>query len=72
MYKYLIVIEKSEHNFAAYSPDLPGCVATGMTRAEVKRNLEAAIDLHLKGMREDGMLIPEPVSEAGYVAVEVA
>jgi len=71
MYNYLIIIEKTENNYAAYSPDLPGCVATGRTRMEVERRMRTAIDMHLKGLLEDGLPIPEPVSEAGYVAVEV-
>jgi len=71
MYNYLIVIEKAEHNYSAYSPDLPGCIATGKTPDEVRRNMQVAIDMHLKGMREDGLSIPEPQCEAGYVAVEM-
>ena len=72
MHKYLIIVEESEHNFAAYSPDLPGCVATGKTRAEAVKNMRSAIEMHLEGMREDGMEIPEPRSRAEYVSVAVA
>ena len=72
MYKYLIVIEKTANNYSAYSPDLSGCVATGKTRAEVERRMRVAIDMHLKGLREDGLPIPEPQCESGYVAVEMA
>ena len=63
-HNYLIIIELAERNFSAYSPDLPGCVATGKTRAEVEQRMQTAIALHLKGLREDGLPIPEPVSEA--------
>jgi predicted RNase H-like HicB family nuclease len=55
MHEFLIVIEQAQKNFSAYSPDLPGCVATGKTRAEVKRNMHQAIEMHLAGMREDKM-----------------
>lgn len=69
MRKYLIVIEKADTNFAAFSPDLPGCVATGQTRAEVHANMREAIEFHLDGMREDGLAIPEPQSFAEFVEV---
>lgn len=65
--KYLIVIEKTANNFSAFSPDLPGCVATGATKAEVSQRMQEAIRMHLDGMREDGLEIPEPSSVAEYV-----
>ena len=67
--KYAIVIEKSEHNYAAYVPDLPGCVATGETIEEAELQIREAIDLHLRGMREDGLPIPEPSSSVDYVEI---
>jgi len=66
--KYTVVFEKAPHNFAAYVPDLPGCVATGATREEVERHIREAIQLHLTGLREDHLPIPEPSVWA--VAVE--
>jgi len=69
MQRYLIVIEKANGNFSAYSPDLPGCVATGLTREETERNMEEAIRLHLDGLREDGLPLPEPAATAEYVQV---
>lgn len=65
--RYAMIIEKGERNFSAYLPDLPGCVATGETVEEVKERMRGAIDLHLRGMREDGLPIPEPTSMADYV-----
>jgi predicted RNase H-like HicB family nuclease len=62
-----MIIEKGERNYSAYLPDLPGCVATGKTVEEVKERMRGAIDLHLRGMREDGQPIPEPTSMADYV-----
>ncbi|NLW86586.1 MAG: type II toxin-antitoxin system HicB family antitoxin [Planctomycetes bacterium] len=67
--KYLVILEHAEgSNFSAYVPDLPGCVSTGDTRQECLRNIREAIALHIEGMREDGLPIPEPSSEADYVA----
>ncbi len=67
--RYAIVIEKAENNFAAYVPDLPGCVATGATVAETEQQIREAIDLHLRGMREDGLPIPEPSSSVDYIEI---
>ncbi len=69
MSRYLIVVEKASGNYSAYSPDLPGCVATGRTHQEVLRNMQAAIDMHLRGLREDNLPIPQAESFAEYVAV---
>ena len=60
MKKYLIVVEKTETGYSAYSPDLPGCVSTGASRAEVERNMHEAIAFHLDGLREEGQPAPEP------------
>ncbi len=65
--KYLIVIEKTPNNLSAFSPDLPGCVATGATKAEVEDRMRDAIRMHIDGMREDGLTIPEPSSVAEYI-----
>jgi len=70
MYRFLVVIEKANGNYSAYSPDLPGCVATGQTREEVERNIHAAIDLHVHGLMEDNLPIPESESFAEYVAIQ--
>lgn len=65
--RYLIVIEKTENNFSAFSPDLPGCVATGSSRPEVENRMRDAIRMHIDGLREDGMEVPEPSSVAEYI-----
>lgn len=67
MMRYAVVIEKAEGNYSAYVPDLPGCVATGTTREEVEREIREAIRLHLQGLKEDGLSIPEPTSICEYV-----
>jgi predicted RNase H-like HicB family nuclease len=68
--RYAIVIEKGEGNYGAYVPDLPGCVATGDTLEETRREIAEAIEFHLEGMRADGLSIPEPSSEVTYVDVQ--
>ena len=70
MHRFLVVIERANNNFSAYTPDLPGCVATGATLEEVKRNMREAIEMHLHGMLEDKLPIPEPKSFAEYIAVQ--
>ena len=69
MKKYLIIIEKTGTGFSAYSPDVPGCGSTGRTKEEVERNIQEAIEFHLKGMRQEGYDIPEPSSYSSYVEV---
>ena len=70
MYRFLVVIEKAGANYSAYSPDLPGCVATGATREETERNRYEAIEMHVRGLLEDKLSIPESNSFAEYVAVQ--
>jgi predicted RNase H-like HicB family nuclease len=67
--RYAIVVERAKRNFAAYVPDLPGCVATGATMEEAGRLLRAAIKIHIAGLREDGLPVPAPSSVVDYVEV---
>jgi len=69
MHRFLVVIEKAENNYSAYSPDLPGCIATGATREDTEKNMYEAIKMHVEGMIEDNLPIPESESFAEYVAV---
>jgi len=69
--RYAIVIERTAGNYSAYVPDLPGCVATGATQAEVEALLRDAIELHLAGMREDKQSIPEPSSRVEYFDIQI-
>jgi len=69
MQKYLVVFEKANSNYSAYSPDLPGCIATGSTRKEAEENIREAISLHIEGIKEDGLPIPEPLSSTEYIEV---
>ena len=68
-YRFLIVVEEAGQNYSAYSPDLPGCVATGDTREETERIMYEAIQLHIEGLREDGLPIPTSTAIAEYVIV---
>ena len=67
--RYAIVIEKTDTNFAAYVPDLLGCVVTGASIEETEQLIQEAIKLHLDGLREDGLPIPAPSSQVEYVEV---
>lgn len=67
--RYAIVIERAENNYSAYVPDLPGCVATGNTVQEVETEIREAIAFHLDGLREDGIVIPQPSSVVEYLEV---
>ncbi len=69
MYHFLIVIERANGNFSAYSPDLPGCVATGKTRQQVTGRMHQAIQMHVHGLLEDGVPVPKSQAFAEYVAV---
>ncbi|HEY3666313.1 MAG TPA: type II toxin-antitoxin system HicB family antitoxin [Polyangiaceae bacterium] len=67
--KYLVVVEESASGFSAYSPDVPGCIATGESRSDVERRIAQAIAFHIEGMRTEGLSIPEPHSFSAYVEV---
>jgi predicted RNase H-like HicB family nuclease len=60
LHRFLIIIEDAGANFSAYSPDLPGCAATGKTRSDTEANMYEAIQMHIEGLREDGLPVPEP------------
>ena len=65
--RYAVVIENAGDNYSAYVPDLPGCVATGQTVADVERELREAIRFHIDGLKEDGLPVPPPTAVADYV-----
>ena len=69
--QYLIVIEKTETGYSAYSPDLDGCVATGPTKYEVEQNMREAIEFHVEGLRHEGYNVPPPSSYSTYIDVPV-
>jgi predicted RNase H-like HicB family nuclease len=69
MYRFLIIIERAERNFSAYCPDLPGCVATGRTKEQAAAKINKVIKLHIKGLREDRLPVPQPPSLAEFIAI---
>ena len=66
--KYLIIVEKAENNYSVYVPD--GCIAVGDTVTEAEQMIGEAIEFHLESMREDGLIIPQPLTSASYVEVK--
>jgi predicted RNase H-like HicB family nuclease len=69
-YRFLVVVENAGRNYSAYSPDLPGCVATGISRQEAENRMHEAIQLHIEGLKEDGLPIPSSTAVAEYVVVD--
>ena len=67
--KYLVVIEKARRGYSAYSPDLPGCVAAGTTRAQAARAMRKAMEMHLDELRAGGEKLPTPMASSTYVEV---
>jgi predicted RNase H-like HicB family nuclease len=71
MYKYLIIIEKANGNYSAYSPDLPGCIAVGDTIEETKEKMKSAIEFHIEGLKAEGLPIPEPKTISEYLSIVI-
>ena len=67
--KYAVVFEKSATGYAAYVPDLPGCITTGKTKEETERLIREAIRYHIESLREHGEPVPQPTTETQYVAI---
>ena len=67
--RYAVVIEKAPSNYAAYVPDLPGCIATGTSVAETESLIREAIEFHLEGLKADGLPLPLPSSHVEYIDV---
>jgi predicted RNase H-like HicB family nuclease len=65
--RYATIIEKTPTNYSAYVPDLPGCIATGSTLAEVSAQIQTAISFHLEGLQLEGLPIPEPMTICEYI-----
>jgi predicted RNase H-like HicB family nuclease len=65
--RYAVVIEKTQANYSAYVPDLPGCVATGETVAEAEKEIREAIRFHIEGLQADGIAVPAATSIAEYI-----
>jgi len=70
--RYAVIVEEGKTSFGAYVPDLPGCAAVAESRDEVLRLIEAAIEFHIDGLRQDNQPIPQPASSIEYVEVRAA
>jgi predicted RNase H-like HicB family nuclease len=71
MFKYPVIIEKAKDNYSAYSPDLPGCVATGHTVKETLLRMREAIEFHIEGLKREGLSIPEPSTKVKYIEISI-
>jgi predicted RNase H-like HicB family nuclease len=69
--RYPVIIEKANKNYSAYSPDLPGCVATGATTDETLERMREAIRFHIEGLKKEGFAIPEPSTEVKFIDITV-
>jgi predicted RNase H-like HicB family nuclease len=69
--RYAVIIEQAEHNWAAYVPDLPGCISTGTTLEETERNIQEAVRGHIAVVREFGEPVPPPTSIAKDIEVPI-
>ena len=67
--EYLIVVEKTESGFSAYSPDVPGCVSTGRTEEETQTNMSEAMAFHIDGLKQEGLPLPQPSTKSAYVKI---
>ncbi len=70
MDNYLIIIERQENNFSAYCPDVDGCIATGATADEARKNFLEALEFHFEGLQEDGLEIPKPNSTFAFSSAD--
>ena len=70
--EYLVVVEQGKSSYGAYVPDLPGCVAVGESRREVRKLIRAGIQLHIRALREAGEPLPAPTSKSEVVRIRAA
>jgi predicted RNase H-like HicB family nuclease len=71
VFKYPVIIEKAKNNYSAYSPDLPGCVSTGVTLKEAFSRMRDAIQFHIEGLKKEGLDIPEPSTKVKYIEISI-
>jgi predicted RNase H-like HicB family nuclease len=71
VFKYPVIIEKANNNYSAYSPDLPGCAATGRTVEETLKHMKEAIQFHIEGLQQEGIEIPKPSAQITYIEISI-
>lgn len=69
---YTVIYEKGPTSWGAYVPDLPGVITVGDSRDEVERLIQEAIEFHIEGLREEGLVIPPPSRFAGVIEIDSA
>ena len=69
--KFVVVLEKTVNGFSAFSPDLPGCIATGPTERETLRLMKEALSFHIEGMKEEGLPLPVPTAQTTLIEISV-
>lgn len=70
--KYTVILEKGEHGYSAFVPDLPGCIAVGESKEEALTLIREAIEFHLEDLKDTGQRIPEPQCDVTQVEVDAA
>lgn len=70
--RYTVILEQGERSWGAHVPDLPGCIAAGESRAEVLALIQEAVEIHIEGLKEQNLPVPEPRSEGEIVEVGAA
>lgn len=71
VFKYTVIIEKADGSYSAYSPDLPGCAATGTTAEETISRMRNAIQFHIKGLEREGFAVPKPSTKVEYIEISI-
>jgi len=70
--RYMVVVERGDTSWGAHVPDLPGCVAIGETRDDVLQLIREAIELHIDGLKQDGLPVPSPSSDVEFIEIGAA
>jgi len=71
MKEFAVVFEKTSNGWSAHAPDLPGLGVAAATIEETEQLLREGIELHIAGMREDGMPVPEPSAQVMRLAIPI-
>lgn len=67
--RYMVILEEGQTSVGAYVPDLPGCIAVGESSQEALQLIQEAIELHIEGLKEDGLRVPNPHFSSTFVEV---